>query len=132
MTELLSLSTIVKRDTVTIQSKKHPAGKTYELRNGADFGPLQYALLVHRQEECLHLQARKRLTKKQQARVDAILDELVRMIVLDLEPVVVRELTTAQKENLLVAWTIQVNRGAAGGAAEGNAKAAKRRSTGSK
>lgn len=126
MTEILSLSTVVKRDTISIKSKKHPNGKIYEIAAAADFGPLEYALLHQRQQEVAKYERLKRLTKKQQARVEQILDEMIGMVVLELEPAVRRELTVKQKQTLIFAWIMNSR------AAEGNGRAAASRSTGKK
>jgi hypothetical protein len=127
VTELLTLSTIVKRETIFLASKKHPNGKTYEIAGAADFGPVQYAILQVRADEVSPLLTKAKLTKKQESRVAQILDEMVKMIVRDLEPTVLRELTTEQKQMIVLAWTATIN----AGRAEGNAPK-KSRSTGSK
>jgi len=49
MTELLSLSTIVKaKDTVMIESKLHPKGRSYDLIGLDDLGPFEYQKILDR------------------------------------------------------------------------------------
>lgn len=126
MTELLTINTLVQRDTIPIKSKKHPDGKTYEISNARDFGPMEYAILQQRGREISPLLSKTRLTAKQKARVAEVLDEMVSMIVRDLEPAVRRELTTQEKQMIVLAWTSAIESGRAEG------KARRSRSTGSK
>jgi hypothetical protein len=132
VSELLSLSTITKRDTITIASKKYPDGKVYEIKNKADFGPFEWALFVHRAEEAQTLLTKKRPTKKDEQRADDIIGEFVKMIVHDLEPATFRELTKQHRQSIWFTWFMAIT-----GAAEGNAPTASttrtaRRSSGSK
>ena len=114
---LLSLSTIVSRETIELTSKRHPAGKRYELANLADLGPYEYATLVDRDSEARRLIAsKKKLTKAQEARLEQLFDDVLRLLIPSLEPSVLRELTTQQKQMIVLAWAAKVT----GGAAEGN------------
>jgi hypothetical protein len=128
---LLSLSTIVERDTIELASKKFPHGKIYEIANAADFGPVEWAILTRRSEEAQTLLNKTRKTKKDEQRAQDIIDEFVRMIVHGLEPATFRELTKQQRQSIYFAWLIKIT-----GAAEGNAQTGSTkkppRSTGSK
>jgi len=130
VTELLTLDTIAKRDTISIKSKKYPAGKVYELANAADFGPIEWALMVRRSEEAQALLAKKRATKKDGQRGQDIIDEFVKLVVHGIEPATLLELTPQQRQSIYFTWLVKIT-----GAAEGNSRAPKRapsRSTGSK
>lgn len=118
-TEILNLSTTVERATVNIESKKHPKGKLYEFANLADLGPYEHAVLAQRMVEVNELRKLKKMTAAQQRQIDALLDEMVSMICLKLEPVVLAALTDAQKQWILLTWSARLE---TPGAAEGNRK----------
>lgn len=105
MTEpLLKLSTIVQHETIELASRKHPNGKLYELINLADLGPYEYAVTLNREAEVQQLLKLKKLTPAQENRLEAILDETMRMLIPKLEPAVLRELTSQQKQMITIAW----------------------------
>lgn len=99
-----SLSTIVRRKTFTIESKKHPKGKIYDVASSADFGPYEYALLVEKQNLARELQTKKRLTAAQKARLDEALNDVVKMLLPTLEASVLAEMTEQQKTTLVLTW----------------------------
>lgn len=122
--EILHLSTIVDRNTITIDSKQHPNGKTYELTGLADLGPYEYAIIFQRNEELERIGALKKPTEAQERQVRKMLDDSVALVVRGIEPAVVKSLTAEQKQMVLLAWSSQLERGAAEG------KAPSRRTTG--
>lgn len=127
MNEILDLSTIVKRATVNITSKRHPKGKQYELVNLADLGPYEYAVIVDRNGTVEKLKKLKKLTAAQTRQIARILDEMALLVCPTLEPAVLAELTKEQKEMLVLAWSMHIN------SAEGDAAAdppVSRRTTG--
>lgn len=114
---ILNLTTLADRPLVNIKSKKFPAGKPYELRNLADLGPAEYGVILHHDAEVKKLRVLKKLTPAQDQQIVKYLDDIVKLIVLGIEPAVLAALTGEQKEMLVVTWTIQIQ-----GAAEGNAR----------
>lgn len=105
-----SLSTIVQRKTYTIASKatkkQYPNGKIYDVASPADFGPVEYAVLVEKQQIARELQARKRLTVAQKKRAQDALDDVVRLLIPKIESAVLAEMTEAQKANFVLTWII--------------------------
>ncbi len=128
---MLTLSTIVDRETINIESKKHPNGKIYELNSVWDLGPLEQAVLIDKQRSAAALNQRKRLTGAQKLQLRKLLCDIVMMIVRGLEPAVLAELDEARLSTLQLAW-VHANQPKA--AAPGNRKGrrAARSSTGSK
>lgn len=122
--EIVSLSTIAKRKTANIESKKHPGGKLYEFANRADFGPYEYAILMQRNEELGPLLAKakagKKITPAEERKVKKALDDMVKMILPDLEAAVIRDLKMQQKEMLILIWSASI--AAEGASAEGEAR----------
>lgn len=128
MSEVLTLSTIVERDTINIVSKRHPRGKLYELANLADLGPYEYAIVTARNEELQPLLARKKLTPAQERMLTKALDDVVKLLLLNVEPSVLAALTIQQKEMIVFTWIGQVSKQ---GAAEGNGRPSRRTTAGS-
>lgn len=119
MTEsILNLSTIVDRPTITLASKKHPTGKLYECVGLADLGPYEHAIILDRDAKVRPLFAKKRLTAAQKLQLEKALNDTVKLIVPSLEPATLKELTSAQKQNIVIAWSLHVSPRAA----EGNAQ----------
>lgn len=127
MSEVLSLSTIVERKTINIESKRHPAGKLYELANLADIGPYEYAIIHQRAAEAEQLRRVKKPTVAQKRRTKKLLDDTVKLVLHGIEPAVLAALSDQQKDMIVVTWSahLQTQR-----AAEGNAPAKPRRTTG--
>lgn len=123
---LLSLATVVDRDTIKIDEKD------YEVLSYADFGPLEWAMIVRRDTEARELAAKKRPTKKQKDRVAALLRETVRQIVPSLEPRVMRGMTDQQLEMIVFAWSNRVAEQAHEAEGKRNPPRAGNRPTGSK
>lgn len=114
---ILSMSTVVDRDTITLETKKHPAGEVYELVKLADLGPYEYAILANRNEEVQKLKTVKKPTPAQKQRTKKLLNELVKMVCPAIEKAVLGELTDEQKQWILLTWSARLE---AAGAAEGN------------
>lgn len=110
--EILNLSTIVKRKTINIESKKHPTGKLYEVVNQADLGPYEYAIVLQRNEQVGPLldkmRGGTRLSPAEQRKLKKALADTVSMIVVDLEPQVLAELTIQQQELIVIAWSAHI------------------------
>lgn len=117
--EILSLSTIVERARINITSKKYPKGKLYELVGLADLGPYEYAVILARQEETGALiGSEEKLTAAQERKLEKALDDIVKLLLPGLEPVVLAALTTQQRTMIVMTWSAHVH--AQAGAAEGN------------
>lgn len=102
--EILSLSTIVDKDTLTLASKRHPRGKSYDFVSRDDLSPLKHELLVTKYQEAATLLNAKRLTVAQESKLLALFGEVVRILVPRLEPTVLAELTIGQRSKVVKAW----------------------------
>ena len=101
-----SLSTIVQRKTFTITSKKHPRGHIYDVADPSDFGPVEYAVLVEKQQLAQELQKKSRLTTREKTRMREALDDVVRMLMPKIEPEVLAEMNEQQKTNFVLTWIL--------------------------
>lgn len=107
MTELLDLSTIVERNTVRIRSKKHPAGKLYELLNRDDLGVFEHAQIVKmhtRASQLLDLANSRNLKPVEQRELSKALRDVVKLLMPGIEPVVLRELSDTQLAKTVAVW----------------------------
>lgn len=123
-TELLSLSTLVEREHIKIESKLHPEGRLYELRNPDELGAVEYQTILSRQKQVDRLQAKDvtKLTAAETGQLIERLDELVTIVLPELEPAVLAELTDSQKAAVVDTWARMVETDGDGGA--GNPPAA--------
>lgn len=127
MTELLELSTIVKpKDTVSIKSKLHPKGRSYDLVNLGDLGPIEYHTLLERNAVAESLGARTKRTSKQEATLASVLGDILKILAPSIEPSVVAQLSIAQRSMIVATWAASKT-AAASASAEG--KARRRRTT---
>lgn len=128
--EILTLVQLVDRPTINI------FGKVYELRSTADMGPIEQARLYVLQLEVNELASLKKHTPAQIRQADRALDEMVRLVVLDVDNRLLsrtpasgepskKALTNAQRQTIVFAWSAEMTKAA--GAAEGNVKTPRRR-----
>lgn len=129
---LLKLSTIVKHETIEIESKRHPKGKLYELINLADLGPFEHAQMLMRDAEVRELNALKKPTPAQKKRIDDLSDETMKMLIPSIEPSVLRELTTQQKQSIAFAWVAKITESAPEGPQKPRRRTTAARSRGSR
>lgn len=102
--EILALSTVVERATVRISSKRHPAGKLYELLNVQDLGILEHAKVLAAAAVVDRLKIKKRRTPKDERALRLALTESVKLVLPSIEPAVLRELNNAQLEMIVITW----------------------------
>lgn len=128
MTELLDLTTVVKRDTIRLRSKKHPAGKQYALINPEELGAFEHAQLTNGLETMQRLGSitGRKLSAKETRELNKALGDMLKMLVIDLEPATLTETEDVQRARIISAWS-QKAAGAAVGEAPPAARA--RRST---
>jgi hypothetical protein len=117
--EILDLTTVVERDRVRIRTKRQPDGKLYELLNLDEIGPYEHATINARYAEAQKLLDGHRLTPKQKSAVTKALGDIVSLLVIDLEPAVLKEMEQTQRAKLVQAWAARHATGA-----EGNSPAA--------
>ena len=114
--EILNLSTVVDRPTMSITSKKHPKGKSYELVTLADLGPYEFAIVFQRSQELQEITAAgKKPTPTQERQAARMLDDTIKLICPSLEPAVLAELKPQQKQFIVFGWTAKMREGAAEG-----------------
>jgi len=120
VTELLDLSTVVERDTVRITSKKHPAGKVYDLVNQDELGPYEYEIISSRHAKTAKLaNLTRKMTVVEKRELSKALGDIIKLLVPDLEPAVLSEMEDTQRARIVTAWAMK------SGAAEGEAQAGK-------
>jgi hypothetical protein len=118
VTELLNISTVVERDTVTIRSKKHPAGKAYDLVNIEELGAFEYEIIVSRHAKVGKLaHLTRKMTAAEQREINKALADILKLLVIGLEPTVLTEMESAIRARIVTAWAVKH------GAAEGEAPA---------
>lgn len=124
--EVLDLSTVVEKAHVRIRSRKHPAGKLYELVNIDDLGPFEHQTIVSLHARASELlQSSSALTEPQSRTLTKALGDIVKLLMPGLEPAVLAELTNAKRSQIVQTWA---ERNAPPGADPGNAPS--RRTTG--
>lgn len=106
--ELLDLSTIVEKVTVRIRSKRHPAGKLYDLVSLDDLGVYEHQKVIQLHGQSVELlQSTKPLTEPQARTLSKGLGELVKMLLPGIEPAVIAELTNAKRSQIITAWALR-------------------------
>lgn len=103
--ELLNLSTIVKaKDTVAIESKLHPKGRSYDVLGLDDLSPLAYQTVVDRGEIVDGLALVAKQTVAQKREMGKALAEIMEIIAPDIEPAVLAAMTNEQGRRIVVQW----------------------------
>jgi hypothetical protein len=100
--ELLDLSKVVERDTITLKD-----GKTYELVNPDDLGIYEYARITQLQEESCTLEAtakKGKLTPKNERELLRILGEFVKLLIPTIKPAGLGKLTQQDRERIILVW----------------------------
>jgi hypothetical protein len=100
--ELLDLSKVVERDTITLKD-----GKTYELVNPDDLGIYEYARITQLQEESRKLEAtakKGKLTPKNERELLRILGEFVKLLIPTIKPAGLGKLTQQDRERIILVW----------------------------
>ena len=130
MTELLSLSTIVKaKDTVMIESKLHPKGRSYDLIGLDDLGPFEYQKILDRTAAADKLGVIEKPTAAQARELGKALADILKIVAPSIEPSVVTRLNNSQRAMIVATWTVSLTtERTASGSGEGNARS--RRTTG--
>lgn len=104
--ELLSLSTLVERETIKIESALHPDGRLYELRNPDELGAIDYQTILSRQAQVERMQRKgvEKLTAADAGQMTERLNEIVAILVPTLEPEVLEKLSDGQKAAIVQTW----------------------------
>lgn len=117
---LLDISTVVDRDTVGISTKKHPEPKVYEILNLDELGAYEHAMIskLHQKTRGLVGRTDRKMTPAESRIVTKALKDILALIVVNLEPHVLKEIDQTQAAKIVAAWAMtHVEDGA--GAAEG-------------
>jgi hypothetical protein len=110
MTELLSLSTIVKaKDTVTIESKLHPKGRSYDLFGLDDLSPIAYQTVVDRSAIVDSLVVVEKQTVAQTRELGKALADILKIIAPDMEPSVLAGMSNVLRHRIVVTWGNRVS-----------------------
>jgi hypothetical protein len=128
--EILDVATVVDRDTVRIRTVKNPEGKLYELVNLIEFGPYEMTKIttLHSRAQEL-LRSGNKLRPAQERELDKALGDILKLIVVGLEPAVLKETVRTVRATIIAAWAIR-NAPAAPPSAGGDEGEAQRRPTG--
>jgi hypothetical protein len=130
---LLDISTVVERDAINIRSKRHPDGKVYTLVNLDEFGAFEFETIVSLDKKAGKLkQLKRKPTAAEERTVRWALGEILKLIVIDLEPAVLAEIEDIQRAKIVGAWTDKITSGATEGeapAAPGSTTAASSRAS---
>jgi hypothetical protein len=114
--ELLSLSTLVERESIKIESALHPEGRLYELRNVSELSALELQVVLSRQKQVDRLQKKDstKLTAAETGQMIERLNELVCLVAPSIEPEVLDELADGQKAAIVETWGRMAEGGGAG------------------
>jgi hypothetical protein len=114
VTEILDLSTVVERDTVRIRTKKNKPGKLYDLVNLDELGPFEHQTIIAKHAKVAKFASLSRkLTAAEKGQLNKALGDILKLLVLDLEPAVLAEMEDTQRARIVTTWALKH------GAAEG-------------
>ena len=117
---LLDVSTVVDRDTVGISTKKNQTPKIYEILDLEELGMFEHARIsqLHQKTRGMVGRTDRQMTAAEKRIVTKALKDILALIVIDLEPHVLKEIDQTQAAKIVTAWAMKHQ--TPDGAAEGD------------